>query len=932
MQNFYACFVRSVERWPSAVAVEVQRPSGAAERLTYRELRNMAESVGGWLVQNHVPRGARCAVLANNGPRWVAAYLGALAAGCVAVPLDTAFKTEQIATLLKDSGAAILFVDARHLALVRPAAERNHVQLVLLDSELPAGSAEQRFQSLKHLPSPAELADVPRLDDILAGAQPFTPVEASVDDVAVILYTSGTTSDPKGVMLTHGNLLAEADAVFKIITIGPTDAILGILPLFHALAQMANLLLPFAAGARVVYLESLNTAELMRALRERDITVFACVPQFFYLIHERIMHQVEARGAFAKIIFNVMLEASRIARGLGWNLGKTIFRQVHVMLGSKMRFLVTGGSRFDPAVARDLHALGFDILQAYGLTETSGGATITPPQDNTLGSVGKALPGLEIKIVGPEPQPEGPAVGEIAMRAGVIMKGYYNRPEATAETLRDGWLYSGDLGYLDSRGNLFVTGRRKDIIVLSSGKNIYPEEIEAHYQKSPFIKEICVLGLESAPGQPFAERLHAVIVPNFDALRARKIVNAGEVIRFDVENLSSQVPSTKRILSYDIWQTDLPRTTTRKLKRFAIRKEVLEKHAHASGATPSGTAARELSEDDLNWLDQRDVGRALEVIKASSKLKRDQVHPDDSLELDLGLDSMERVELLVALEEALGAHVDDSVVSEVYTVRELVAAVQGGARQSRNEFVGWDSILASDPPLGDVAEFAKRRRIASVFWFMVGRLVQLIARDLFHLRASGVEKLPASGPFILCPNHQSYIDPAVVCSLLPWPVLRRSFSVGTSDIFGVGLFRRIASSFRLFPVDPDRNLVPAMRIGAYGLRRGMALLLYPEGERSMDGPPKRFKKGAAILAVHLRVPIYPVAIDGFWDAWPRGQSFQKFAPLRVMIGDPVYPPERFDDPEKAYAQMIGEVRARVVRMWEQIHGVSAPQQRSAAAD
>jgi long-chain acyl-CoA synthetase len=172
----------------------------------------------------------------------------------------------------------------------------------------------------------------------------------------------------------------------------------------------------------------------------------------------------------------------------------------------------------------------------------------------------------------------------------------------------------------------------------------------------------------------------------------------------------------------------------------------------------------------------------------------------------------------------------------------------------------------------------------------------------------------------------------VMAAVLPWEIFRRTFTVGTSDLFGVGLFRRIASTFRLFPVDPDRNLVPAMRIGAYGLRRGMMLMLYPEGERSIDGSPKRFKKGAAILATHLQVPIYPVAMDGFWESWPRGKGFQKFARLKIAIGDPVNPPARVDDPEKAYAQTMAEVRARVVRMWEQLHDETAPQPRSEAAD
>ncbi len=939
MPNYYRRFVESAERWPKNVALELQRqhgaPAGPGDRLTYAELRRLAEAVGAWLGQN-APPGARCALLANNSPRWVAAYLGALAAGCVAVPLDTAFKAEQAAKLLKDSGSSILFTDVRHLALAQKSVTGD-TGIVLLDAP-HATAADSRLKDLKsaaHAAVSPSAAGVPTLDQIAAaGARNFSVAEVANDDLAMLLYTSGTTSDPKGVMLTHGNLWAESEAVFKALRVYPTDALLGVLPLFHALAQMANLLLPLVAGARVVYLESLNTSELMRALSERDITIFACVPQFFYLIHERVLHQVEERGAFAKIVFSLLKRFTAAARKLGLNPGRVLFRRVHDALGRNMRFLVTGGSRFDPAVARDLYCMGFDILQAYGLTETSGGATVTLPNNNVLGSVGQPLPGgVEVRIVDPKPQSEGPPVGEIAMRGGIVMRGYYNRPDATAETLRDGWLHTGDLGYLDSRGNLFITGRQKDVIVLSSGKNIYPEEIEAHYQRSPFIKEITVMGLQGRPGEPFSERLHAVIVPDFDALRARKIVNAKEVIRYDIETLSAELPSTKRILSYEIWQKDLPRTTTRKLKRFAIQQEVVRGQAAQAAAAPAGPSApgREFTEDDLAWLDDPEAARALAVVKSASNVKREVIHPDDSLELDLGLDSMERVELLVAVEEALDAKVEDSVAADVYTVRELVEAVRAGAGRKRADAAGWDSLLAADPPPEDVREF-RPRPVATLFWYLAGRLVQVASRDLFKLRVSGLENLPREGPFIICPNHQSYLDPPVVASTIPWPVFRRIFVVGTSEIFGAGLFRKIAQTFRLFPVDPDRNLVPAMRIGACGLRRGGVLLIYPEGERSVDGAVRRFKKGAAILSAHLHVPIVPVAIDGFYDAWPRGKGFQKLAPLTIRYGPPVYPPEKIAaDPEQTYQEVIGEVRKRVIAMWNDVHRAATPP-RSDSAD
>jgi long-chain acyl-CoA synthetase len=910
MANFYARFLQTVEQFPDVIALEMQRESGELERYTYSDLRRMAEAVGQWLVSNGVPRGTRCAILANNGPRWVASYLGILAAGSVAVPFDTAFNADQVAKLLLDSGADLLFVDPKQLPIAREAVKKAPVKLLLI--------------------YPADGEAAPTFDSMLsAGADGFQVVQVDSSDIAAILYTSGTTSDPKGVMLAHSNIEAEAEGAFRLFDdLGPNDALLGILPLFHALAQMANLLLPLVKGARVVFLESLNTTELMRALRERDITIFCCVPQFFYLIHGKIFKEVSARGRLTEKIFGLMLTTSAALRKVGVNLGGVFFGKVHQMLGHKMRYLITGGSRLDPQVARDYYAMGFTILNAYGLTETSGATTVTKPSHNVIGSVGQPMYGVEVKIVDPKHDPEiGREVGEIAVHGGIVMKGYYNRPDATAAVMRDGWLLTGDVGYIDESGSVFITGRAKDIIVLSSGKNIYPEELETHLQRSPFIKEVCVIGLEGKPGEPLSERLHGVVVPNFETLRERKIVNAKEVVRFEIETLNAQLPPTKRILSYDVWQDDLPRTSTRKLKRREVEKRV---KAGASSDTAAGeSGVRELSDADREWMDIPEVASALAVIGGAAKTKKDQVFPSDSLELDLGLDSMERVELLVALERELGASVEDSVVSEVYTVRELVDAVRSriGATGARHS-ASWASILAEEPAEPEIRALARPHTVAMLFWYVVTHLVRLAAAPAFRLQVRGRERLPRNAAFIISANHQSYLDAPVLMGLLPWRVFKRQFSVGTSEIFGTGIARKIAYTLNLVPVDPDANLVPAMKAGAFGLRNNKVLILFPEGERSIDGTPKKFKKGAAILSSNLNVPIIPVALSGFYEAWPRGKGFQKFAELKVDFGEPIYPREQ-PESEAAYDSLTAELRDRVFKMWEELQTGRA---QSATAD
>ena len=905
MPTFYDRFVECAQRWPQNVAVEVQRQDGI-ESYSYAELRRMAESIAAWLLDSEMTAGTRIAILADNHPRWVAAYLGIIAAGGTTVPLDTAYHADQVSKVLRDSGATLLISDQKHLETAQQSVAGSETAVLLTSTDKQAGAV-------------LAAKIVADLDGIFAQYRGnVRAVPRAPGDVASLLYTSGTTADPKGVMLTHANLLAEADAVFAWAHIGPDDAILGVLPLFHVLSQMANLLLPLVAGTRVVYLSTLNTTELLRALRERNVTAFAVVPQFFNLIHERIFKEVQQRGAFARFAFRRIIRLNTLCRRLGFNAGRLLFGKIHDLLGRRMRILVTGGSRFDPQIGHDFYALGIDVLQAYGLTETCGGAFVNSPAENVIGSVGKPLKGVQGKIINAQPSDNSsPASGEILIRGPIVMKGYWNRPDATGEVLKDGWLHTGDLGYFDDHGNLFITGRQKDVIILANGKNVYPEEIEAHYLQSPLIKEICVLGLEDAG----TEKLYAVVTPNFEVLRQRKIVNTKEVIRFDIEGLSAKLPSTKRIAGYEIWQEDLPRTTTKKLKRFEIEKRVKAGKRDHAGAE----ITKPLSDQDSAWLAQPENLRGLKIIREYSPTHPENISPADNLELDLGLDSMRRVELLVALEQELGGDVEESRLSDIYTVRELVDSIRESAASGKasnkkpvQSFAGWGTVLREKPVDPAALAVTRPRPFVDRMLFIGTRVINLVWRIRGSIKVEGLENLPSRAPFLLCSNHQSFIDPAILLAVLPLRVLLRSFAVGTSEIFGSGLMRRIARILRVVVVDPDANLIPAMRAGACGLRNGMSLILYPEGERSIDGVPKIFKKGAAILSINLQVPIVPIAIDGFYEAWPRDKAFQKFAPLRIKFGKPLLPPPESTASEESYAKLTAELKEKVVGMWEEL--------------
>ena len=456
------------------------------------------------------------------------------------------------------------------------------------------------------------------------------------------------------------------------------------------------------------------------------------------------------------------------------------------------------------------------------------------------------------------------------------------------------------------------------MIVLASGKNIDPEEIEAHYRKSPFVQEICVMGL-AEPGRPSSERLHAVVVPNMPLMRERKIVNVGDILRFELEGLSAALPPHQRVLGYDISFEPLPRTTT-----LSIERHVVEKRARARAAQQPDAP---LPAEDQAWLDEPHAAAVVPLIRARAKGAR--VRPDANLEIDLGLDSVERVELLTELEATLGIRVSPATAVEIFTVRQLVEATRSAeatraenqARVAKADHTAttaqsWAAILRDLPSKNDseVGWLLRRRTLAAPLIFVLMRFLRFL---FFRPRVAGLEKLPASGPCIICPNHQSYVDPFVLCGVLPYRVFKDVFFVGAPEYFEAPLTRWIARTANLVAVDPDSDLVPAMRTGAFGLTHGKILMLFPEGERSIDGTVKKFKKGAPILAQHLGVPIVPVALKGIHEWWPRNQSINwaLVAPwsghrAAIEIGEPMTLPET-----AKYTDSATALRERVTSMW-----------------
>ncbi len=870
-KTYSELFQESVRRFPERTAMRL-KSAGGYRSIAFHEVSRQAEGVARGLAALGLQSSARVAILSENRPEWVFAYLGIFFAGCTAVPLDPQISPAEWRRLLDDSESQLVFVSGSLLPRAREAVKDSPLLGKLVSFDPIVGDRDARAE----LPGFVEWAWELDPPPALPPSQPW--------DWVLLLYTSGTTGHPKGVMLTQQNLLSEMVGILDVVHLDENETLLCLLPLQHVLASIVNVLTPLAIGGQVIFIDTLKRNEILEALAEGGVTLLLAVPQFFYLFYDQIQEELGKRPVFIRSLFRGMLKLNRYSqRTLHLNLGKALFRPIHTRFGDKLKYFVCGGSAFDPKVIRFFFDLGFTVIQGYGLTETTGAICATRLEDNVLGSVGKAMLGNEAKIH----EPDASGIGEVLVRGNLVMKGYYRNQMATDDVMRDGWFHTGDLGRFDERGQLWITGRKKEVIVLPSGKNIYPDEIEAHYLQCPFIKEIAVLGIV-ARGHETSEKLHAVVVPDFDVMKARKIANAREILRDEIGRLSGLLPKYKRLMSYQIQKDALPRTTTRKIKRLELKQKI--ESGELEGADQGAAASLQASAEDLALVESA-IGQ--EVIGClREKYGREAVDLNMNLELDLGFDSMERVELLASLEQSLNLRMPEGFGAEVHTVRDLISGLDQQAIAAGGEASGskqsWATIL-SEESLNERGEWHVKftGTALTLFKYLGLRIIYLLCRIFLRMEVRGLRNLPRDGAFMICPNHLSYIDPFIVLCVVPYRVFRKVFFVGASEYFQTWYMKLLGKLANIVPVDPDAHLLRAMKVGAYGLRKGRILCIFPEGARSFDGEIKGFRKGAAILSQELGVPIVPVAIQGAFEVWPRDSFRIRPHKVRLNFGAPI---------------------------------------------
>ena len=778
------------------------------KEISYSEL---IENIKNYASTLNIRKGDRVAIFSENRPEWIYSFFSIWQVQGVAVPIDFMSTPDEVAYILNDCKPEVVFCS-----------ERNREVL------------DEAISKLDYSP------EVIVFEKINFKEKEIKDKEIKKDEVAVIIYTSGTTGNPKGVMLTYDNLFSNIEGLEKADIATKEDKTIAILPYHHSYPLTVSMLTAIHLGATISFITELSSEAILNTMKRDKITILIGVPRLYNLFHRNIMDKINS-NKIAKILF-------RLAKLINnQNLNKKIFKKVHEAFGGNIKYFVTGGAKLDPEIASDLTTLGFTVLEGYGLTETSPIVSFNRPENLKLGSAGLPLEGVQVKIVD----------GEIVVKGRNVMKGYYNKPEATAKVLKDGWFYTGDLGEIDEDGFLFITGRKKEIIVLPNGKNINPEELENKILKmSDLVKEVAVM---MDNGQ-----LVAIIYPDFDNLKRKNIVNIEETIKWKViDKLNQQVPPYKRISGLKIVNRELPKTRLGKIRRFLL-PEFLEEIEQKKPI--------EIKEPEFE--EYRIIKEYLQ------KVTKKTVLPTDHLEIDLGLDSLEKVEFQVFVERTFGVKISDEDLVKHQTVEEISKFIQERKTKIQVEEIDWHTVLKENVKL-EIPE-------VSFPILVLKKIIQLIFKIYFRYKVKGIENIPDS-PSIITPNHQSFLDGFLIVASMPDRILKNTYFLAEETHFNSPLRKFIAKNFHILIVNINRDLKGSLQKTSALLKEGKNVVIFPEGARTRDGSLLPFKKSFAILSKELNIPVVPTVIKGAFEAYPIGSKFPKPKKIEIKYLKPVYP-------------------------------------------
>ncbi|HYG76049.1 MAG TPA: AMP-binding protein [Planctomycetota bacterium] len=881
---------RGKERFGGKSLVEIRRITGEGEslRITYNEMFDKSAALARTLIARlGLHPGDRIAILGDNGPEWPLAYMAISRACCTAVPIDRQLPPREAARLIK-------LVDARAIIL-SPALYKSCAEVWGSGSGLPP--CLNMMDQLN--PFPGEQWPYPEAsigDRVLKDPAP--------ESLASILFTSGTTVDPKGVMLSHSNVVADALSVAEVLEPMESDRFLSVLPLHHAFEFTCGFLIPMYGGSTIHHIEVLRAKEVLDTMKLAEITVTLGVPRLFKLFMDGIKAKVDARGTTGRFTVSMGKTAAAALEMAGsTNSRRRIFKEVHEAFGGKLRLFVSGGAPLAPEIYKFFKDFGITIAEGYGLTETSPVLTVNPLTAPKAGSVGPPVPGVEIKIS----NPDHTGIGEVLARGPTIMHGYWQNPAATEKAFENGWFRTGDLGHIDRDGYLHITGRLKDVIVTAAGKNVYPDEVEAVLRDIAGVKDLCVLGIPARSGM--GEEVMAVVVPQPDANR--------KAIQASVERLCQALPSHQRVSRIEFQDDDLPKTSTLKVQRGKVRARYTGEKP-AAAPVPAVAAQTKMEHVERAGSDVFvEVARAV-ADSSDGRIKASDVTPDIKLEIDLGIDSIGRMEVLNKLEMQLEISIPPGTEGKLFTVRDVMhvveAARKAGEKSKAREVRMWQRAKVSqDAVQAGMQQTFSKSLLQGVF----STSASVFMNTFLSVDCKGLENVPVSGPYILAANHCSHLDSVAIREVLG----KRASALhvmGAKDYF---FDTRVKSWFfttflNALPFDREENAAESLATCKTVLDSGRAILLFPEGTRSISGELQAFKPGIGVLGVELDVPVIPVYLRGTYDALPKGRSLPRAAKIRVTIGQPVtfeaLKKERgTTPPTELYRRAASELRTRI---------------------
>ncbi len=838
-------FETAVKRFSTRVAMRIER-NGRKEQYTFEDVRELAYRAAGFFAKNGITTNSRVILFSNNMPEWGMTYFGILKAGATAIPIDPASTVAEIVSFAKAGEASAIAISPKLFG--------DHPELKKALAEAELDVKVWTFDDIFEMRSETEEAK----------RNALLPTKVHSNSVASLIFTSGTTGTPKAVMLSHKNFVNMISMLSSVLEMDLTDGVLSVLPMHHTFEFSAGFLTPFSNGTQITYLNELTAEDLSKTIENGHVTGMVGVPALWEMLHRRIKTRLRERGDWiADLADNVIEFNAWIRDNTPFNLGPIVFFPIHQGMGGKMRYLISGGSALSEKVQKDLHGLGFTVLEGYGLTESSPVLTVARPGNKMLkGSVGKPLPGVEVKIDSPDEN----GVGEVFARGQNVMLGYYNNEAATEAVLQDRWLKTGDLGRIDEDGNLFIVGRSKDVIIDSNGKNIYPDEIEDLYGKSSFIKEMSVVGLPDVDG---GEKIAALVVPDYEHDISLTRSEANKKVEEHFREVSAGIAFFKRVKVLHVTPFELPRTATRKVKRPEVVEMLQTLEDRAKSKTKTVVEAK--GDDNALWIRK--------IVASVSNRALSEVAMEDKL-ADLGFDSLMFVELQAAVEDAGGRIPSPDTLNEVQTVRELLTAVNRVDKSKK---------LADEPRVEEKKD-DEEIYIPSLIRRAGNAIVDLAQDTLYSTvldtSIEGETNVPQHVNFIVAPNHTSHIDTGLVKRALGKDVAEQTVAVAAADYwFDTKYKRAYMNNFTtLVPIERTGSLRQSLRHVTQILNDGYNALIFPEGGRQESGQIAEFKPIIGYLALNQKIGILPIYIWGTYDAFPKGMVIPKSSSIGAKVG------------------------------------------------